>query len=184
MLVANQKLKENIAEYVIYMFQVETIIRSLDLDIEKIYTYYICQMTSNEDARQDVKKWYADIIAEMQKDKITEKGHIRKVHEVLDELNFLHSTLLTTLDDTEYKEVFTTTGTFIKELQTRAEINALNDIETSFTALYGKLTLRMQKKEISEETNEAFDSFTKLLSILSLRYKDFKSGNLKFQVNN
>jgi hypothetical protein len=184
MLIANQKIKENIAEYVVYMFQVETIIRSLDLDIEKIYTYYICQMTSNEDARQDVKEWYSNIIAEMKKDKITESGHIRKVHETLDELNFLHSTLLTSLEDAEYQEVFSTTSTYIKELQSREEANTLNDIETCFTGLYGKLTLKIQKKEISEETNEAFDAFTKLISILSVRYKDFKSGNLKFQINN
>jgi len=183
MLIANQKKKENIAEYVIYMFQIEAIIRSLGLDLEKIYTHYICQMTSNEDARQDVKNWYSEILEEMKKDKISEKGHLRRTHEALDELNFLHSTLLTTLDDTEYKEVFSTTSTFIKELQAKDEANMLNDIEICFTGLYGKLTLKMQKKEISEETNEAFDSFTKLLAILSVRYKDFKSGNLKFIQN-
>lgn len=42
----------------------------------------------------------------------------------------------------------------------------------------------MAKKEISDETEMAFESFTKLLAMLSLRFKDFKTGNLKFQVNN
>ena len=65
MLIANQKKKENIAEYVLYMFQVETIIRSFNLEIEDVFELYICQMTSIPEAREDVKSWYVEIIEEM-----------------------------------------------------------------------------------------------------------------------
>ena len=36
MLVASQKRKENIAEYLLYMWQVEDIVRAFNLDIERI----------------------------------------------------------------------------------------------------------------------------------------------------
>ena len=62
MLIANQKKKENIAEYVLYMFQVETIIRSFNLEIEDVFELYICQMTSIPEAREDVKLWYTEIL--------------------------------------------------------------------------------------------------------------------------
>ncbi|MEN8928430.1 MAG: DUF4924 family protein [Flavobacteriales bacterium] len=184
MLIANQKKKENIAEYVLYMFQVETVVRSFNLDIEDVFELYICQMTSIPEAREDVKAWYIDIIEEMKKNGLQEKGHIARVHETMDEMNFLHNTLLTSLEDTEYQEVQTEVGPYIQELRDKSGSQGMSDIEICLTGLYGKLTLKMQKKEISEETAIAFDGFTKLLIVLSARYKDFKSGNLKFQLNN
>ncbi len=36
MIIASQKRKENIAEYLIYMWQIEDIIRANNLDIDKI----------------------------------------------------------------------------------------------------------------------------------------------------
>jgi len=36
MLVASQKRKENIAEYLLYMWQMEDIVRAFNLDIERI----------------------------------------------------------------------------------------------------------------------------------------------------
>lgn len=184
MLIANQKRKENIAEYVLYMFQVETVIRGFNLNIDDIFEHYICQMTSIEDARQDVKQWYEEIIKEMKSNQLEEKGHIARVHEIMDEMNFLHNTLLTSLEDTEYQEAHTEAGEYIQELRDKSGSAGMSDVEICLTGLYGKLTLKIQKKEISEETELAFESFTKLLSKLSLRYKDFKSGNLKFQLNN
>ena len=184
MLIANQKQKENIAEYVLYMFQVETVIRSFNFEIEEIFEHYICQMTSIPEAREDVKAWYQEIINEMKKNGLEEKGHIARVHETMDEITFLHNTLLTSLEDAEYQEVHTEAGTYIQELRDKSGSSGLSDVEVCLTGLFGKLTLKIQKKEISEETELAFESFTRLLAMLSVRYKDFKSGNLKFQVNN
>lgn len=184
MLIANQKKKENIAEYVLYMFQVEMIIRSLNLNIDDIFDHYICQMTSIPEAREDVKQWYQEIVNEMNENNLKEKGHIRRVHETMDEMTFLHNTLLTSLEDTEYQDVHSEAGPFIQELRDKSGSEGLSDIEICLTGLFGKLTLKIQKKEISEETEMAFESFTKLLANLSIRYKDFKSGNLKFQINN
>jgi hypothetical protein len=102
----------------------------------------------------------------------------------MDEMNFLHNTLLTSLEDTEYQEIHSEAGGYIQELRDKSGTEGMSDIEICLTGLYGKLTLKIQKKEISEETELAFESFTKLLAVLALRYKDFKSGNLKFQLNN
>jgi hypothetical protein len=102
----------------------------------------------------------------------------------MDEMTFLHNTLLTSLEDTEYQEIHTEVGPFVQELRDKSGSQGMSDIEICLTGLFGKLTLNIQKKEISEETAIAFDGFTKLLIILSNRYKDFKTGNLKFQVNN
>ena len=40
MIIASQKKKENIAEYLLYMWQIEDIIRAYGLDIDQIQAYH------------------------------------------------------------------------------------------------------------------------------------------------
>jgi hypothetical protein len=183
MLIANSKLRENIAEYILYMWQVEGIVRSLNFNIDSIFDVVITKMTSNEDAQLDVKDWYLELIKEMADSEILEKGHLRRVHEVMDEVFFLHNTLLTSLKDEKYKVIFTDAYSFVAELKTKSG-DELNDVEICFTGLYGKLLLKMQNKKISKETEMAFTAFSRVLAYLSVKYKEFKKGDLKFQVSN
>ena len=183
MLIANSKLRENIAEYILYMWQVEGMVRSLNFNIDAISDTIITKMTSNEDAQEDVREWYIELIKEMEDSDILEKGHLRRVHEVMDEVFFLHNTLLTSLRDDKYIALFTEAYPVIEELKARAGED-LNDIEICFTGLYGKLLLKMQSKKISKETEKGFVAFSKVLAYLSAKYKEFKKGELKFQVSN
>ena len=41
MLVAQKKLKENIAEYLLYMFQIEHVIRSFNFDLTAIIDVFV-----------------------------------------------------------------------------------------------------------------------------------------------
>ena len=43
MLIAAKKKEENIAEYILYMYQIEDIIRSFQFDIERIMDEYVRQ---------------------------------------------------------------------------------------------------------------------------------------------
>lgn len=183
MLIANSKLRENIAEYILYMWQVEAIVRSLNFNIDAIFDTIITKMTSNEDAQEDVREWYIELIKEMEESDITEKGHLRRVYEVMDEIFFLHNTLLTSLRDDKYIALFTEAYPIIEELKKKAD-DDLNDVEICFTGLYGKLLLKMQGKEISKESEKGFAAFSKVLAYLSVKYKEFKKGELKFQVSN
>ena len=55
MFIASQKKKENIAEYVLYMWQIEDIIRANNLNIESITANIIDKFTSLTDKqRQDL----------------------------------------------------------------------------------------------------------------------------------
>ena len=58
-----------------------------------------------------------------------------------------------------------------------------NHIEIAFHALYMKLLLKVQKKDISPESENAFDSMRILLAYLSKSYHKMKNGELDF-VNN
>jgi len=104
MLIAQQKLKENIAEYILYMYQIEDVIRAYKFDLERIMDEYV-------------------------------RGQLP---------------------------------------------DQKNDIELVFHAMYMKLLLRLQKKEINTESEEAFDNMRVMIAYLSRAYHQMKNGELNF----
>ena len=63
MFTASQKRKENIAEYLLYMWQIEDLIRANDLDMDKIKENVIDRYTNlTENQRKEMTEWYESLI--------------------------------------------------------------------------------------------------------------------------
>jgi hypothetical protein len=69
---------------------------------------------------------------------------------------------------------------YIDEFKAKSNLKEKNHIEIAFHAMYMKLLLKLQKKEISPESEEAFDSMRMLLAYLSKSYHKMKSGDVDF----
>ena len=72
---------------------------------------------------------------------------------------------------------------YIVELRNKekSEQKKTSEIETCFNALYGTMMLKLQKKEISPDTQHAIKEISTLLGMLSDYYKKDKNGELKFE---
>jgi hypothetical protein len=183
MYIAQQKLKENIAEYILYMWQIEDIIRAFNFDLEAIEYNFIRENVSNEKQVQELKIWYQDLINKMKSQKIINSGHLIELNEILAELYFLHTTLLRPNGDATYRQYYEEASPFISEFKERSNSKSLNDIELCLSGLYAKLLLRLKKEKISPETEEVFESFRKLIAYLTVQYHKMKRGELNFHYN-
>lgn len=179
MYISRQKKEENIAEYVLYMWQIEDLIRACKLDLDKIEKTIIAQQNLSEDQRQELKGWYKDLCNKMKIQKIEQSGHLRDVDEVVDELSMLHNTLLTYYKDEKYIEVYSHSEQFIDEFKKVSNNPTASNIEVLFSAMYAKLILRLSGKDISSSTEEAFQAFRKVLAYLAAKYKQMKRGELQ-----
>ena len=95
MTTASIKKRENIAEYLLYMWQIEDLIRAYRLDIDSIQTGIIDRYTSLSDAeRSEMRGWYESLIDMMRREDVTEAGHLQLNRNVLGELQELHGRLL------------------------------------------------------------------------------------------
>ena len=94
MLIAEQKRKENIIEYLLYMYQIEDIVRSMHCDFERIKTTLIPSVLPNPSFQHQYERWYEDICKELKRSGKTQKGHLYELEEVFAELTLLHRTLL------------------------------------------------------------------------------------------
>ena len=181
MLIANLKKKEKIAEYLLYMWQVEDTIRANNLDIDKITENIIDKFQQPDEVKKQMIEWYENLIEMMRLEDIISQGHLQINKNVIIELSDLHHNLLKSSKETFYSAAFYKTLPYIVELRSMAGGDKLGELETCFTALYGVLMLRLQKKEVSPQTMEAVKQISTFLAILSEKYKQEKSGELKLE---
>ena len=65
MIIARQKRKENIAEYILYMWHIEDTIRACEFDISIIEKHIISKFDTNDSTKQEMKEWYESLIEMM-----------------------------------------------------------------------------------------------------------------------
>lgn len=177
MLIAKQKKKENIAEYLIYMWQIEDIIRANRLEIDSIQENIIDNFDQPEPIKSEMRKWYESLIDMMQSENINEFGHLQINKNTLAELTELHNSIVNDPQESDYIATYYKTLPFIVELRAKNQEKDTPELETCFSALYGYLMLRLQNKEISGDTQAAIAQISSLLRKLSDRYKIENTNN-------
>ncbi len=176
MLIASSKYEENIAEYILYMWHLEDMIRACKFSIELIRPNLIEPQSKDPQVLQKIEDWYLDFMKKMRQEGIEEKGHLGELNDILIELLYLHNSLLNITKDKTYEKLFLEAQPAIKEFSSKANSSALNPVEVCLNGQYAKLLLKIQKKNISPGTEEAFAHFRKVLAYLALRYKEMKTG--------
>jgi hypothetical protein len=183
MLIAQQKQKDNIAEYILYMYQIEDVIRAYQFNLDVIMENYVKPHIPNSSFLESYRKWYQELILDMKSQKLEKSGHLSDIQEILMEITYLHTTLINLADDHNYKGVFERALPFIEEFKEKSNLKEKNHVEVAFHAMYMKLLLKLQKKEISSETEEAFDSMRVMLAYLSKSFLQMKKGDMDFLQN-
>ncbi len=171
MLIAKQKKEENIAEYVLYMWQIEDIIRAYRLEIDAIQKNIINQFYSDGETQKEIREWYENLISMMRMENIQENGHLQINKNIVSNLNDLHLELLQEPKEIQYNALFFKTLPFLVEFRNKTKAGEeTDDIELALNMLYGILLLRLQKKEISKETTQAVEQIGKLLATLAVKW--------------
>jgi len=182
MTLAEQKQKQNIAEYVIFMWQMEDLMRAVYFD-DVALDEFIRGFTPSEEAFLAEKKWFRDLIRKMKSERIEQRGHLSELHELLFELNFLHNTLMNVLKDKVYLDLYRTAQPHLQEYLQHSDGKSTNDVETALHALYGLLVLRLKRAPISPATEEAMSTFSQLLARLAHHYGQMKNGEVNYSLN-
>lgn len=171
MKIARQKKQENIAEYLLYMWQLEDILRTYGLDIEKVQRYLIDPIYPTEEEKNEARDWYEGLIIMMKSEGVQKEGHLQINKNLIYDLTDLHLRLLKEPKESEYIGVYYNTLPHIVALRAKSGNREIPELETCFTALYGYLLLKIQNRPISGETQAAVAQISGLLRLLSHKYK-------------
>lgn len=179
MIIAHEKRKENIAEYLLYMWQVEDLIRANNFDMELIRKNVVSRYNQPDEVKAEIARWYEELIEMMRIEDVKEKGHIQLNKNIIIQLTDLHIRLLNEPKETLYNASYYQTLPYIVELRSKSGGIQVPELETCFAALYGYLILKMQRKPVSEETMAAVKQISSFLGLLSEKYKQEKNGELE-----
>lgn len=172
MIIAKQKKEENIIEYLLYMWQIEDILRAYKLDIEKLDEVIVSQYQQDENTKKEIREWYDNLIQMMKLEHIEESGHLQININLVNDLNDLHIELLQNPQEIQYNALFFKTLPFLVEFRNKLKAGEeTNDIQLSLHSLYAILLLKLQKKEISKDTEVAVKQISSFLAVLSQKYK-------------
>ena len=181
MIIARQKRKENIAEYLLYMWQVEDLIRANNFDMDSIRRTVVDRYDQPDDIKEEIAKGYEELIEMMRSEGVMEKGHIQLNKNVIIALTDLHLRLLKSPKEMVYGAAYYKTLPFIVQLRAKSGGEDLPELETCFNAIYGFLMLKMQGKEISPETMEGIKQISSFLALLAEKYREDMNGELKLE---
>lgn len=180
MYIAHQLRKENIAEYLLYMWQVEDLLRAYGCSLSNIRREYINRFDYSDEQKEEMADWYGDLIRMMNQEGCRERGHLQINRVVMQQLSELHAQLLDSTKFPFYTSEYYKVLPYIVELRKRGNAEE-PEIETCFNALYGTMMLRLQKKDISPDTQHAIKEITTFIGMLSDYYRKDKEEGLKFE---
>ncbi len=179
MFIATEKRKENLSEYLIYMFQIEDAIRSADLDLQAIEEKMVVPFMLPEVTHREMVNWYANLVLMMEKEKVRTKGHLQFLVNLMADLNGFHLRLMESEVDLQYTQSYKSVAGLLNEIRQRGA-RGDHDVETALTGLYGYFILKLAKKDISEETKQAMTQISTWLGLLSELYRQFEAGEFEF----
>ena len=178
MFVSRELRKKNIAEYLLYMWQVEDIIRANELSLDKIKALLIDPYNLSAEQYDEAIEWYGNLIEMMRLEDVKECGHLQINRNVIINLTDLHQRLLKSQKVPFYSAAYYKALPFIVEFRTKSEGREKSELENCFDALYMLWLMKLQKREINEETLKATAEISKFISMLSLYFKEDEEGRL------
>lgn len=178
MIVSQQLRKKNIIEYLLYMWQVEDLLRGAQLNADALAAKVLAGATIPESTANAWREWYNGLSDMMRLEGVTQTGHLGINNNVLQDITELHKRLLELEAMELYKDKYYKALPFIVEFRGKSGKKNCSDIESSLDFMYSIWLLKLQKKEITQQTQKVVDAIGGMLSMLAGYFAQYESGEL------
>ena len=179
MFIAKKKRKENIIEYLLYMYQIEDTLRAVSLDFNKLDEKVISNYKVDESQKEELRDWYKELIKQMKSEGIEEKGHLSFLQTLGAEVNDLHLWLNEQKELAVYRNDYEKAKPFLLEFQYKLKSDYTTEVDIALNALYYFVLTRMKQKDINKETEEAIKIISQFLRNLAKYFKQYEEGKLR-----
>ena len=145
MLIALQKRKENIAEYILYLWQVEDLLRALQFSPEAIYATLVDKVEgADEQQKENIFNWYMQIVELLRKEGKESQGHLEHTLHLIADMHNLHLQLMKLPVGVHYRTTYAALSPELTRLRTIIDKSDISDTELCFRALYAALLYRIK----------------------------------------
>ena len=179
MFIAQELRKKSIAEYLLYMWQMEDLIRAYGCSLARIRREYIDRFDYTDEQKDEETDWFGNLIRMMNEEGRRQEGHLQINKIIVKDLADLHNQLMLSGKFPFYNAEYYKVLPFIVELRNKGDKD-VNEIENSLDALYGGIRQRQQQKPVSDETESAIREITTFIGMLSDYYIKDRTEGLDF----
>lgn len=179
MFIAQELRKKSIAEYLLYMWQMEDLIRAYGCSLSRLRREYIDKFDYTDEQKDEETDWFGNLIRMMNEEGRRQEGHLQINKIIVKDLADLHNRLMLSGKFPFYNAEYYKVLPFIVELRNKGD-KEVNEIENCLDALYGVMLLRLQQKPVSDETESAIKEITTFIGMLSDYYIKDRTEGLDF----
>lgn len=171
MFIAEKLRKQNVIAYLVYMYQVEDVIRAYQLDTERIRKDYLVRFGYDEDQLDKACEWYVALVNMMKDEGCQEHGHVQVVRATLTLLEDRHQELLATHEHPDYERVYAQILPILVQLRSKGG-KEKTEVENCMDAIYGLSVLEMRHQQVSDETRRGLKPVAQLMDMLGNYYRE------------
>lgn len=143
--IAKAKRRENIAEYILYLWQLEDLLRALQFSPEAVFSQLIAPRKDLEEGQKPVfLMWYMDLANLLREEGKEEKGHLEHTLHLIRDLHDLHLQLMKLPAGEHYRQTFGRLEPLLPRLREVMENPGISDTELCFRALYATMLYRIK----------------------------------------
>ena len=177
MYIAQAKRRENIAEYILYLWQIADVLRALQFSPEAIYSQLVKPRGLEPDKENELLLWYMDIAGLLQQEDKAEQGYLDHTLHLIGDLKRLHEQLLVLPAGEHYKSLFDRLLPELPHLRQLLGREDVGDIELAFRALYAVMLYRIKGDEKKEKSiSDVIELVSPVIAELAQIYRQAESG--------
>ncbi|MHB9055013.1 MAG: DUF4924 family protein [Paludibacteraceae bacterium] len=181
MFIASKLKKQNIVEYLLYMWQIEDLIRAFGLNMNIINEKIVEPYHLSAEDKKKLYEWYESLIDMMQSENVKESGHIQINKNIIIQLNDFHTEIMKSGTVSAYNSKYYSLLPYFFQLRQKQNLTEISDIELCFNFLYGIMALRMKNAEINPATLKVKDEISKFMALLNKFYLQYVNGELQLE---
>ena len=177
--IAQSKRKENIAEYILYLWQIEDLLRALQFSPEAIYSQLVAPRQIEEEQKHVYLLWYMDIVNLLKNEGKEESGHLEHTLHLIGDMHNLHLQLMQNPVGEHYRTTFARLAPQLPMLRTLVKKEDVCDTEICFRALYAAMLYRIKgDKKRAEAINDTIELVSPVVAELAAMYGKVERGEI------
>lgn len=175
--IAQQRRKENIAEYILYLWQIEDLLRALQFSPEAIYSQLVAPRDIPEEQKQIHLLWYMDIVNLLNEEGKQNSGHLNHTLHLIADLHNLHLQMMQLPIGEQYRATVARLTPFLPTLRTLLGKEQISDTELCFRALYATMLYRIKGGGQSAIT-DTLEYISPVIGTLTALYHKVENGEI------
>ena len=174
--IAQSRRKENIAEYILYLWQIEDLLRALQFSPEAIYSQFVAPRNLPEEQQNIMLLWYMDIVGLLREEGKEQSGHLNHTLHLIADMHNLHLQLMQLPVGAHYRTTVARLEPYLPTLRTVLGKN-ISDTELCFRALYAAMLYRIKGGENSAIA-DSIEYISPVIGELSAIYHKGERGEI------